>query len=386
MSVWTWSLMMGLGIGFALFALILLPLLLIQYRRYGRLTAKRLIGSAAVAVYAAGLLSFTMLPLPAPGELDCSDGSAIQLHPFQFVSDIREQTASLSTASALTSHVVLQVVFNVVLFLPWGILARGFYKRGILLSTVTALLASLFIEASQYTGLWGIYPCAYRLADVDDLIANTFGGFLGALLAPLVLAWMPSSTSLRRDRGGPRPVSAGRRLLGMLVDWTAINALLVGTAVVTRMVLLALDLPHDDAAADGLILWLGLGAGLVYVVVPVVTGATRGSAGQTLLWLAPVRRVGQSRQAVPLGAGRGLVRAMSVAGLYVVFRVLGVELTGNPWFAAADLLFALWMAANALSVFFTRGRRGLSYALAGADLADSRTLRPAAEGAARRPE
>jgi glycopeptide antibiotics resistance protein len=44
-------------------------------------------------------------------------------------------------------------------------------------------LLSLIIESAQLTGLFFIYPGSYRLFDVDDLITNTLGGFLGTVLA-----------------------------------------------------------------------------------------------------------------------------------------------------------------------------------------------------------
>ncbi|WP_058954819.1 VanZ family protein [Kocuria rhizophila] len=159
----------------------------------------RLLGALAVSLYAAGLFAYTLLPLPVPAELDCTGGSQVQLRSFQFLADIGHETAGLSVTGMLTARVTLQVVFNVVLFLPWGLLVRGFFKRGWVLATVTGFLGSLLIEVTQYTGPWFLYPCSYRLADVDDLIMNTLGGLLGALLAPLVR----HAAGLARPGGAP---------------------------------------------------------------------------------------------------------------------------------------------------------------------------------------
>ena len=41
------------------------------------------------------------------------------------------------------------------------------------------MTASLLIETAQLTGLFGIYPYAYRCCDVDDVITNTLGAALG---------------------------------------------------------------------------------------------------------------------------------------------------------------------------------------------------------------
>lgn len=42
---------------------------------------------------------------------------------------------------------------------------------------------SLTVELTQLTGIWGLYPCAFRKFDVDDLLLNTLGVMLGFLAA-----------------------------------------------------------------------------------------------------------------------------------------------------------------------------------------------------------
>ncbi|QPT54460.1 hypothetical protein [Rothia kristinae] len=71
MEEWIWPLWIGLGAGTLLFLAVLIPLLVWQYRRYGHPPLRRIIGSLAVSLYAAGLFAYTMLPLPEPGSLDC---------------------------------------------------------------------------------------------------------------------------------------------------------------------------------------------------------------------------------------------------------------------------------------------------------------------------
>ena len=53
---------------------------------------------------------------------------------------------------------------------------------------------SLGVELTQLTGLWGLYPCAYRQFDVDDLILNVAGVMLGFLVTRALAA---------RDGPGP---------------------------------------------------------------------------------------------------------------------------------------------------------------------------------------
>ena len=53
-------------------------------------------------------------------------------------------------------------------------------RRNIIIMT---FILSLMIELAQLTGLFFTYPGSYRLFDVDDIMMNTLGGFLGTVLA-----------------------------------------------------------------------------------------------------------------------------------------------------------------------------------------------------------
>ncbi|SEQ47592.1 VanZ family protein [Microlunatus flavus] len=152
--------------GLALFAVLLVPVLVVQYRRYGRLSPRRVLAVSAVCVYAVALVAYTFLPLPG-GQANCgpSGGARIQLVPFQFLRDIARETAGLGVVGTLTSTVTLQVVFNVALFVPFGLLVRRFGGRSLVMTTALGLLASLAIESTKGTALWGLYDCAYRVAD-----------------------------------------------------------------------------------------------------------------------------------------------------------------------------------------------------------------------------
>ncbi|WP_407319693.1 hypothetical protein UQW22_04530 [Isoptericola halotolerans] len=69
---WTWPAAVGVLLGVVAFVTLLVPVLVVQQRRYGR------------------------------------------------------ETAGPSLAATLRSTATLQVVFNVLLFVPWGVLARRF--------------------------------------------------------------------------------------------------------------------------------------------------------------------------------------------------------------------------------------------------------------------
>ena len=91
--------------------------------------------------------------------------------------------AAVGFPAVLTTSAFLQVLCNVLLFVPYGFFLHQVTRwRG--LTVVTAgLITSAFIEITQGTGVFGLYPCPYRLLDVDDLILNTLGAGVGVLIS-----------------------------------------------------------------------------------------------------------------------------------------------------------------------------------------------------------
>ena len=59
---WIWSGGVALLIGGLAFVLCFIPILVWQYRRFGRPSPARVVGAAAVGVYGAALVSYTLLP------------------------------------------------------------------------------------------------------------------------------------------------------------------------------------------------------------------------------------------------------------------------------------------------------------------------------------
>ncbi|MBE7701135.1 VanZ family protein [Oerskovia sp. Sa1BUA8] len=380
MSMWTWPAYVGVIGGALVFLLILLPVVVWQYRRYGRLSGLRLLGSAAVAVYGVALVAYTLLPLPS-GDLAqwCAQHgfSGPQLNPFQFVEDVRRDTAGMSAAQRLRSPAVLQTVFNVVLFVPWGVLVRRFFGWRLPLTVLSAFAASLLIETTQGTGIFGLVPCSYRLADVDDLLTNTLGGLVGALVAPVVLRWMPRSTDLAAQRGVPRPVTVWRRWLGMLID--AVLVSVVGTVLVLfyRVVLVATG-QEVPLGSDGIDVALGTVVPVALVLfVPPFLGSGA-SWGQRATWLEP-RWTADAAEGVvgPDGLGRGTtvrraVRGFTSGGLWGACLILAEVPGGGPVRDVAAPLGGLVAFVAVVSVLLTRDRRGLSGVVSGARIVDAR--------------
>lgn len=217
---------------------IIVPLIAANYRRFGRLSPWRIVTWSSFTVYAFALLTYTMLPLPEPGSYACVSP---RLTPGASVADISEFDTS-SARALITNPAVLQLAFNVLLFMPLGFFTRLLWGRGVLATTLIGFGISLFIETSQLTGLWGIYDCAYRLFDVDDIIVNTSGALIGAFLA-MLLRLRPVAP---RGELGPRTVTFGRRLLGMFGDLVTVGFVAV-VAEVARNLFRVSVLGHDPA-------------------------------------------------------------------------------------------------------------------------------------------
>lgn len=156
------------------------PILLIEYIRFHHLKKGRIIITYFLILYLLGLVAFTLYPLPSDSTAFCATHNLQpQLNPLQFLNDMKD--------SGITA--LMQIGANLVFFVPLGIALRNLFGLKLIPTLLIALATSLLIETAQLTGLFGIYPCAYRLFDVDDLLINTLGACLGFLLARILPNW-----------------------------------------------------------------------------------------------------------------------------------------------------------------------------------------------------
>lgn len=150
--------------------LLSVPVLVGLYRRDGWLPLTTVFAVYASILYAAGLVCFTLYPLPTgdsgPG---ITYGIPPILDPLNFIPAIQRDGVDA----------VLQLLLNVVLFVPLGFIARTLLKLRLLPALALSFAVTCLIETAQLTGLFGIYPFAYRTFEVDDLICNTLGGVIG---------------------------------------------------------------------------------------------------------------------------------------------------------------------------------------------------------------
>lgn len=367
MGVWVWSAQMAGMLGTVLFVVLFAPIVIWQYRHYGRLSFPRVLGAAAVSLYFVALATYTWLPLPANDYCIAHPGHARQTVPLNFLTDIRHETAGMTWRQRLTSFPVLQAGFNIALFVPLGILVRRFFHRSLVTTVLIGFVVSSFIELTQFTGLWFVYTCSYRLADVDDIILNTAGALIGGIAAPLFLWWMPSAESLSAGRLEPRPLTVWRRWLGMFVDAVL---LLLGQSILQIMSLAALSILGYSVTTDTthLVANLTLLASWVFVFLAPSLGRG-GSLGQRALWLEP--RWPDTTGALGVGKlWQRLARTCTVS-LPLVSALL---ISGDTaWESVIALLCGAVVLLDVVMVPFTKDRGGLSARLSGATFVDSRS-------------
>ena len=340
----------GLGVfaGFILFV----PFIWFSYRKQGGLSAGRFALWAAALVYFWAIWTYTLLPLPDPKEMQCA---GTNLNPALFMAEIRKaiQESSGNLVSFATQTEVLQLALNVLLFVPLGFFLRLLFKRGWLTALIVGASLSLFIETTQLTGVWGLYPCAYRVFDVNDMMTNTLGAIAGSIVAlAMPQGWHHRDAELSPD--APRPVTKPRRLLAMLADFVGFSVIsgAIGVAIQAVLILglekrdLVLETNISSELAVGItaLLWFGL---------TLATGRTVGDFAVRLKYRS---------SALPELLARFL-RFLGGIGLYSIILLLP-----QGW-ASYSTAFA---AIAAIFTLLTSRGRGLPGLLSAQDVIDDR--------------
>ncbi len=247
--------------------LITIPYLLLQYHKYGSVP---LIRSSIVYTFILYLLAayfLVILPLPSKEEVLTMPTKIPQLIPFAFVGDFIDTFKESSSIIAfLKSPIVYTTLFNIAITLPFGVYLRYYFKKKWYTTIIYTFLLSLFFELTQASGLYGIYPKAYRLFDVDDLIINTLGGTLGYLITPIVTCFLPARDEIdKMSYKKGKIVSVYRRLLAFLIDIFVFTTLMFVILVVLTL------LNHDN-----FMLALILSISIYYIILPTLTSSTLG--------------------------------------------------------------------------------------------------------------
>ncbi|WP_068615309.1 VanZ family protein [Paenibacillus tuaregi] len=256
-----------------------LPFLIVQYRKHGYINKVRALVLYLFLLYLLNALFLVILPLPSSRHNPPLASGALQLVPLNFIHDILKETSvNFSQPSSyihlLKERAFLQVVFNVLLTVPFGMVLRYYFRINWLRGLLLSFLLSLFFEVTQVTGIYGLYDHAYRVFDVDDLMTNTLGGIIGYLAAEWLAGLLPRIEQLdaKVDISAKR-VTYTRRAMAFIVD-SILWPILLGICII-------LQIPFSFWVATG----------LYFILMPWITnGVTPGK------WLVRIRLTdGQER-------------------------------------------------------------------------------------------
>lgn len=202
--------------------LIAAPYTIYNYHKYGSVLSLRIIIVYSFILYLLCAYFLVILPLPSRQEVSLLTGPRAQLIPFHFISDIFKEAHSKHILRYINNPALFQFLFNIVMTIPFGMYLRYYFRCSLKKTWIASFLLSLFFEVTQLTGLYFYYPRSYRLFDLDDLMANTLGGFLGYHFVSPFFRVLPSreqidTISFRRGM----EVSLARRLTAICLDFLA---------------------------------------------------------------------------------------------------------------------------------------------------------------------
>lgn len=246
-------------------AMITLPYMVYQYRRYGAILLLRTALSYSFILYLMCAYFLTMLPLPSVEVVAGLTTPYLQLVPFtDWVLWIRNSGFVLSDPSTWKGLIINRDLFvllaNIVMTIPFGIYMRYYFGYSLRKTLLLSLSLSLVFELTQLSALFGLYPRPYRLCETDDLITNTLGGVLGYFLASPLMRFLPSRE--RMDEVAYRRgmhVSVTRRVTAAIVDWFVLGIALLFLLPSTSLLLqrLSVEAPWNWVIAL-MIIYAGL--------------------------------------------------------------------------------------------------------------------------------
>ncbi|MFE4711695.1 VanZ family protein [Paenibacillus sp. NPDC056722] len=305
-----------------------LPFMIVQYRRHGYIHKVRALILYLLLLYLMNAFYLVLLPLPASRHNLPPTGNSIQSIPFQFIQDIMQSfragsaDAPKSYWSILSEPAFLQVLFNVLLTVPFGMFLNYYFRTRWVVCLMLSFSLSLFFEVTQITGIYGIYDHPYRVFDVDDLMANTLGGILGFRAASWIAGLLPKIEQLDAQANlVDKRVTSLRRSIAFMMD-----------ICIVFLFYLALRFLYVPGAY-----WIA--TGLYYILLPWLTnGRTVGK------WVVRIHLQGLNGAKISLW---GLLKRYGV--LYWVFFGLQVlllepkvvDVLSSAWYLRLQGLFLL---------------------------------------------
>ncbi|WP_084099797.1 VanZ family protein [Demequina sp. NBRC 110051] len=327
----------------ALIPLAMLPILGHTVRYYGRLRGWPMIAALGLMGSAVALAVFTILPLPSAEDLACTVDIPWQLDPGASLAQIIDLYEARGARGLLGTFTFWQFTANIALFVPFGFfLHQASRWPGIAVIAVGAS-ASMLIELSQGTGFFGIFPCPYRVFDVDDLIANTAGAILGLIASYIAIGLFPFTRPPREpDLAAPGRIRRGvAGTADLAIGLGAMVAIEGGQAILTVLADgYTSPEPVDISPEVDMAVRIGVAA-VLGLAVPLIR-RDRATLGQALMNIAPVR---VDRGMEPPARWSALVRAV---------------IRWVPWVLSPTLVGPLVAMAEIAASVVRRDRRSLA--------------------------
>ncbi|WP_373898757.1 VanZ family protein [Haloimpatiens sp. FM7315] len=135
-------------------ALFTLPFMIFQYKKHGYINKIRIGVLYTLLLFFISAYYLVVLPLPkihSVAAMQKPITEYMQLTPFTFVVDFLKETNVVlnepkTYLSILKERALLQVVFNVVLLLPFGIYLRYYFRLDVVKTVLVTFLLSLFFK------------------------------------------------------------------------------------------------------------------------------------------------------------------------------------------------------------------------------------------------
>jgi len=246
--------------------LLLLPFYFVNFRRYGILPRWRMFVFFLGVWYLLCVGFYVTLPLPEPDALIC-EGSRwdyAQLHPF---ASIREIWTYAERTGSFINRATFQVLMNVIMFVPLGFFLGYLFKFSWGRLLFWSFVGSLLLELTQLTGNWFIYPCPYRLFDVDDLLCNTLGAAIGAFIAMGISRFLPKIDPPTKQKRMPDHVRATTFAAATMSEVLGI----IIVPAIAQLIQLRAGLSAGSDRVETLV-WLGI----TLVILPLIVGRSFG--------------------------------------------------------------------------------------------------------------
>lgn len=143
---------------------------------YKKEKIEMIIFKTCLYIYSCGVIKYTLFPILISSQLlkdraEDISGSFFNLVPFHTINEIFITGVNIES--------VMQVIFNIVMYMPLGILLPLCFNK-ISWKTVflIGLSTSICIELLQLIQNI-IYQAPFKFTDVDDIILNVFGNVIG---------------------------------------------------------------------------------------------------------------------------------------------------------------------------------------------------------------